>query len=156
MTSVGKSRATTFPNNMCLDNRKHSLSGIDNTYLGFFSSLILRFHFEGSGISSLWRGPSHPRRHLPVPGAASLGLARSCLPPYWPPGFVQTGLGREPAEGKICEYGHKDFPIPGFGQSTQLRNFQLKSQTEGHRMEALRVQGFWCENQHPAGLNNYE
>lgn len=107
MTSVGKSRATTFPNNMCLDNRKHSLSGIDNTYLGFFSSLILRFHFEGSGISSLWRGPSHPRRHLPVPGAASLGLARSCLPPYWPPGFVQTGLGREPAEGKICEYGHK-------------------------------------------------
>lgn len=115
MTSVGKSRTTTFPNNMCLDNRKHALSGIDNAYLGFFPSLILRFHFEGSGISSLWRGPSHPRCHLPVPGAAGLRLAGSRLPPYWPPGFVQTGLGREPAEGKICEYGNK-----GISQSQGL------------------------------------
>lgn len=100
---------------LCLDNRKHSLSEIDNTFWVFFPSLILRFHLEGSGISSLWRGPSHPRCHLPVPGAAGLGLARSRLPSHRPPGFVQTGLGRELAEGKIREYGHK-----GISQSQGL------------------------------------
>lgn len=103
---------------MCLDNRKHSLCGFHITYLEFFPSLILRFHLEGSGISSLWCGPSHPRCHLPVPRAASLRLAGGHLPPHRPPGFVQTGLGGEPAEGKIREYGHKGISLSqGLGRA---------------------------------------
>lgn len=96
-----------FQITICLDNKETLCLGLITLIWVFFPSLIFRFHLEGSGISSLWRGPSHPRRHLPVPRAAGLRLAGSRLPPHRPPGFVKTGLGRELAEGKIREYDHK-------------------------------------------------